>query len=129
MRFAASIVILLSAFFVTSHLQVNEHARLVTRTQQVLEGRLSRDFLTGDYRIEAATGATTQLADADVVAMSYEGSTIPWYASSLGFMLMVLAGCVGLDVDKAVIHWLRARRTTVRPGLTHDELPPSRRET
>jgi len=127
MRFVAVIVLVLVAFLVTSRLQVTEAARFVTRSGEVIEGRVTRDFVTGQYKIEQDDRSIRYVNPDDLGAMSFGGTTIPWYASSLGFLLIIVAGCIGLGVDRAWRH-LVTSATRLRPGIIHDRLPPSQRE-
>jgi len=128
MRFVAMIFILLGAFFLTSRLQVNEAARFVTTSGEVIEGRVSRDFVTGQYKIEQSDRSIRRMRHEELGAMSFEGSTIPWYASTLGFLLVIVAGCIGRGVDKVFPQVWKTARPRMRPGITHDRLPPSQRE-
>jgi hypothetical protein len=100
MRLVAMIVIMLSAFFTTSRLQVNEHARFVTKSGEVFEGRVSRVFMSGDYRIEQAGKPTRYVPFEEFGAMSFEGSAIPLTAGAVGFFILFIAVCVGFGVDK-----------------------------
>lgn len=128
MRFIAAVIIILSAFFVTSRLQVNEDARFVTRAGEVLEGRVSRDFVTGQYKVEMADHSTRYVSQEEFGGMSSDGSAIPVYAGVLGFLMIGIAGCVGFGIDKAALGALKARARRMRPGFTHDRRPPSQRE-
>lgn len=131
MRFIAMIMIILGAFLVTSRLQVNENARFVTKGGEVLEGRVSRDFMTGQYKIEAARGAVRYVSQDDLGAMAFEGNAIPWYAGTLGFLLIIVAGCVGLGVDKVAVgaaNWRAAHGADVAIARRQAELESSVRE-
>lgn len=133
MRFISMILIILGAFLLTSRLQVNENARFVTKSGEVLEGRVSRDFVTGQYRIEAARGAIRYVSQDDLGAMAFEGNAIPWYAATLGFLLIVVAGCVGLGVDVGRVaagakNWRAARGADVAIARRQEELETSVRE-
>ena len=127
MRFIAAIVLVLVAFLMTSRLQVTEAARFVTSSGEVIEGRVSRDFVTGQYKIEQHDRSIRYVNPDDLGAMSFGGTSIPLYASSAGFLLIIVAGCIGLGVDRAWRH-LVVNATRLRPGFTHDNLPPSQRE-
>lgn len=100
MRLIAMVIIMLGAFFVTSRLQVNEHARFVTRSGEVIEGRVTRDFMTGDFTIEKSDHSKAYVSHDDFGAMSFEGSAIPLSAGLLGFLLLIVAACVGFGVDE-----------------------------
>lgn len=108
MRIVVMIVIMLSAFFTASRLQVNEHARFVTKGGQVLEGTVSRDFMTGDYKIETADGVQKYVPYEHFAGMSYEGSAVPGYAGVIGFALIMLAACVGFGIDRLLVDRLRS---------------------
>ena len=111
MRFIVMVVIMLSAFFTTSRLQVNEHARFVTKSGEVIEGRVSREFMTGDYKIDKADRSTTHVSYDDFGAMTYEGSAIPLGAGLIGFLLIILAACIGFGLDKLLVDKAMNRRT------------------
>ncbi|PTT93036.1 hypothetical protein DBR42_00930 [Pelomonas sp. HMWF004] len=129
MRFILMILMVLGGFFVTSRLQVNEGARFVVKGGEVIEGRVKRDFISGDYVIETAGGVTRHIAYDAFGAMSFEGSAIPWYAATLGFILIFLGAVVGLGLERPLFTLAsRKRPSAVRPGITHDRIPPSRRE-
>jgi hypothetical protein len=131
MRFLAMVLLILGAFFVTSRLQVNENARFVTRSGEVLEGRVSRDFATGQYKIETAGGTIRYVSQDNLGAMSFEGDAIPWYAGTLGFLLIIVAGCVGFGVDRLSIgsmSWRAARDADVAIARRQAELESSVRE-
>lgn len=102
MRFIFMIALMLSAFFVASRLQVNEHATFITKSGEVLEGTVRREFVSGDYRIELASGETRQVSFDDFGGMAFTGSAVPWYAGALGFLLIGLGACVGFGVDRRV---------------------------
>lgn len=109
MRFIAMIILILSAFFVTSRLQVNENARFVTRHGEVLEGKVSREFVTGAYKIERVDQSIRYVNQDDLGAMSFEGPAIPAYASVLGLLLIFAGALVGFGLDSAAFQAIRSR--------------------
>ncbi len=126
MRFFALLAVILAVFFVLSRTQVNEHARFVTRSGELIEGTVSRDFYSGDFVIKTAAGPRFVAQD-QFGAMSYEGSAISTAGAWAG-------GAAILGVGLFVLCWpgrrasgQRSRRDPHRP-IVHDISPPSRRE-
>jgi len=116
MRIIAMIAIILSAFFVTSRLQVNEGAQFVVKGGEVIEGRVKRDFMSGDYVIETLDGKTRRVAYGDFGAMSFVGSAIPFYAAVLGFLLIILGAVVGFGAERRLFALITRRKQLAIDG-------------
>lgn len=95
MRFLFVCVVVLAVFFTLSRTQVNEHAKFFTRGGEVLEGRVSRDFLTGDFVIQTAEGQRDIPQD-QFGGMAYQGSAISMPVAWLGGVAIVAAGLMAM---------------------------------
>lgn len=97
-------------FAAASRLQVQENARFVTKSGEVLEGTVSRDFISGDYVIKTAT-TEKYVAWDEFGAMMTTGrsvSTGSAIASILGLVLGFFVGFGG--------RWTSKRRTGGGPA-------------
>ena len=96
MRLLALCVVIVATFFVLSRTQVNEHAQFFVRGGgQVLEGTVSRDFLTGDFVI-ATKGGVHHVPQDQFGGMVYEGSAVSTLGCCLGGAVILGAGLLTL---------------------------------
>ncbi|WP_152606682.1 hypothetical protein [Aquabacterium sp. NJ1] len=109
------IIIILCAFITASRLQVVEHAHFYTKGGEVLEGRVSRDFMTGDYKVEASNGTQTYVPYEQFAAMAYEGSAVPLSAGLIGFTLIIVGAFVGFGIDKLLVNLYANKKFRVTP--------------
>lgn len=91
MRFLILVGVMLVTFFVLSRSQVNEHARLITRSGAVYEGTIVRDFVSADFIAKTPDGVHRVPQD-QFRAMAYEGSAISTPAAWLGALAIMATG-------------------------------------
>lgn len=112
LRFLGMCLCIVLGFAAASRLQVNEGARFVTRSGEVIEGTVTRDFLTGDYVIQ--TGDTQRHVERDQFgAMAMSNSRL-----SIGSVVAAIAGLVlaaligfggGLSIHGKLRFWSAGR--------------------
>lgn len=103
LRFIGMCLCVILGFAAASRLQVQENARFVTKSGEALEGRVSRDFIRGDYVIKTATAERYVVWD-DFGAMVTTGrsvSTGSAIASIFGLVLGFVVGFSGLTPKKS----------------------------
>ena len=106
LRFVLVLLILMGSLFAAARLPVLESARLVTTSLQVIEGRVTREFWSGDYLVESS-GRVQLIATERVGAIAYEAVTFPAWVK-LGGWLVLGAICVLLSFDlKALFEWMQ----------------------
>jgi hypothetical protein len=91
MRFLILCAVIVATFFVLSRTQVNHGARLITRSGAVVEGTISRDFLSGDFVVHGAAGVQ-QIPQDEFAGMAYEGSAISMPIAWLGGFMILAVG-------------------------------------
>ena len=88
LRFVGMCLCFVLGFAAASRLQVNEGARFVTRSGEVIEGTVSRDFITGDYVIR--TGLVERRVERDQFGAMAMGAG----SLSIGSVVAAIAGLV-----------------------------------
>ena len=126
MRLLFLCTVILATFFFLSRGQVNEHARFVTRSGELIEGTVNRDFFSGDFVIQTAAGPRFVPQD-QLGAMSYEGSALSTAGVWVGGVAILAAGLFVMFWPGRNTGRGRVRRDDHR-AIVHDVLPPSRRE-
>lgn len=97
-------------FAAASRLQVQENARFVTKSGEVLEGTVSRDFISGDYVIKTAT-TEKYVAWDEFGAMMTTGRSVSTGSAIASILGLVLGFFVGFGGG-----WTSKRRTGGGPA-------------
>lgn len=98
LRFLGMCLCIVVGFAAASRLQVNEGVRFVTRNGEVIEGTVSRDFLTGDYVIKTADRTERHIQREQFGAMAMAKGGLSLGSIVAAIFGIVLGGLIGFGV-------------------------------
>lgn len=88
LRFFGMCLCIVLGFAAASRLQVHEGARFVTRSGEVIDGTVSRDFMTGDYVIQIGS------AERHIESAQFGSMAMSERRLSIGSIVAAIAGLV-----------------------------------
>lgn len=84
LTFALALFVIYTGFNLAARLQVHELAKVIDKSGQVYEGRVSRNILTGDYRIDSpsSSGEARIVPKEQIRGLVYvESDGLPWQST------------------------------------------------
>jgi hypothetical protein len=93
LTFALALFVFYTGLNLAARLQVHEQAKLIDKSGQVFEGRMSRDILTGDYRIDSpsSVGEVRIIPKEQIGGLVYvESDGLPWQSTVTMYGTIVL---------------------------------------
>ena len=115
LTFALALFVFYTGFNLAARLQVHEQAKLIDKSGQVFEGRMSRDILTGDYRIDSpsSVGEVRIIPKEQIGGLVYvESDGLPWQSTVTMYGTIVLMLLLfGYDIFRSM---RKSERPTAR---------------
>jgi len=106
LTFALALFVFYTGLNLAARLQVHEQAKLIDKSGQVFEGRMSRDILTGDYRIgsPSSTSEVRIVPKEQIGGLVYvESDGLPWQSTvTLYGTIVLMLLLFGYDIFRSM---------------------------